>query len=394
MLDFTKLSRQINDVSIDAIKEIAYAEAAEQAELTFDQVRQAPEQFTERLKFSQPWVLWPVAIPLEPFGTTHELVKSPAQLTVVGVDGSQILPSQHEVHSCYVLNTGLVLITYGERFPPIMESTPHLFHRSEDLYPLIDRRRIHIDELFVSLERAVLELETVAAYAIHATERNHPVVAMFDGSLIPFSLEKMPEGYQDHFISRMESSLTMLREAEIPLVGYISHSRSSDVVNMLRTNVCPYDTPDCRSHCGLLNEEEFPCSRIWPLLDRHLFRRLPAGHRSSICRSSSMASKGYSTDNQICFTYINTGFEVARVEFPQWMLPGSRTLEVALATVFNQAAKGKGYPIVLSEAHHLAVITKIDRERFFDMIGRHLVGIGVSRVETSPKETKKRAGFV
>jgi hypothetical protein len=67
---------------------------------------------------------------------------------------------------------------------------------------------------------------------------------------------------------------------------------------------------------------------------------------------------------------------------------------LALNTVLEQCRKGMGYPITLSEAHHLAVIKSADRDRFFDLITRHLLSLGVADIRVSPKEAKKRSGFV
>ena len=99
-------------------------------------------------------------------------------------------------------------------------------------------------------------------------------------------------------------------------------------------------------------------------------------------------------DVQVGFTYLNTGQEVARLEFPAFVTERRELLDLALAAVRAQAVKGQGYPVTLAEAHHLAVIKAKDRERFFELMARHLVGIGVTRVRTSPKERNKRMGFV
>lgn len=395
MLDFTKLYKQIQEVGVDAVREASYQDIVEKAFESLELATAKPESFENRLEANSGWVLWPVAVPLESFGQQKRLPVNPEKVTVVGVDGSQIMPSHHEVHNCYLLNVGLAAISYGEKHASILESSPVLYHRPEDLYPLVDRRRMHIDELFVSLERTVLELETAASAAIEMQERALPVVALCDGTLIPWSVEKMPPGYQRRFLGRIESAMELMRTAGIPLVGYISHSRSSDMVNMLRTFICPYDLSNCREHCGHLNEEDFPCSIIWPLTDRQLLGDvLGSGKRSSVCLTGASVSRTLASEHQICFCYINLGSEIARIEFPRSLFENEELFALALGAIESQVEKGKGYPIALSEAHHQAVIRGRDREQFFDQIARHLVSLGVNRVKTSPKESKKRVGFV
>lgn len=395
MLDFSKVVKQIQEVGIDAVREASYTEVLEQAGEAFDSAVLAGSGLNERLDGNAPWVLWPVAVPLEPFGHQLPVSKSPSKVTVVAVDGSQIMPSHHEVHNCYLLNVGLAVISYGSECTPTLESIPRLYHRPDDLYPLVDRRRVHIDELFVSLERYIFELETLSQNAVTAKERGMPVVAFYDGSLIPWSVDKMSPGYQETFLDRMQSCLEILKRSDIPLVGYISHSRSSELINLLRTFICPYEVSNCRELCGSLNEEEFPCSKIWPLTDRQLlFDRVDPGHRSSICLTSQMVSRALDPSHQICFSYINLGSEIARVELPRWLFQEKGLLELALGTLKTQVEKGRGYPVSLAEAHHLAVIKGKDREQFFQLITRHLVGLGVNRIGVSPKESRKRVGFV
>jgi hypothetical protein len=395
MLDFSKVFKQIQEVGVDAVHEATQRDVLERALDTLESAGREEDRFSRRLEDSVGWVLWPLAIPLEPFGVNVKIQKAPTKVTAIGVDGSQIMPSHHEVHNCYLLNVGVAVITYGEAFPSLLESVPRLHHRPDDLYPLVDRRRVHIDELFVSLERTLFELEVLSEHALLAQERGLPVVALYDGSLIPWSVDKMPQGYQDSFLRRIQTCMNSLHSAGIPLVGYISHSRSSEVVNMLRTYSCPYDMSNCREYCASLNEEDFPCSKIWPLTDRQMLsRKLANGYRSSFCLTAQNISRLFETENQICFSYLNLVSEVARVECPRWLADNTELRELAMSVVASQVEKGRGYPVALSEAHNLAVIRGKDREQFFELIKKHLVSLGVKQVQISPKESKKRIGFV
>jgi hypothetical protein len=276
-----------------------------------------------------------------------------------------------------------------------LESVPRLYHRPEDLYPLVDRRRFHIDELFISLERTLLEMQVLLQRSLEAQGRGVPVVALFDGSLISWSVEKLPESHQISYNERLMKTLGAFRTERIPIIGYLSHSRSSDIVNVLRVAICPYEKSRCREYCGHLNEEDFPCSRVWPISDRQVLHgKLEHGHRSAAFISNSSATKTLPPAHKICFAYLNTGYEIARLEFPQWLFAEGELLKLAFSVAMAQSQKGMGYPICLSEAHHLAVVRGKDREQFFNLMTEHLVGMGVRRVRVSPKESKKRSGFV
>jgi hypothetical protein len=396
MLDFNKVVQQIDSIGRESFVDTeALQETIANAQAALDRAIKDPDQFVTRLDENSNWVLWPVATPLEPVGAKHSIVVADDLYTVVAVDGSQIMPSHHEVHTCYLLNVGMALITYGAKLPPLLETVPKLYSRPEDLYPLVDRRRLHIDELYVSLERTILELEILASTAIKAKERGVPVIALYDGSLIPWSVEKLPDGYQHTYIKRMTDALTSLQNQSIPIIGYLSHSRGADIVNCLRVLVCPYEVSHCREHCGDLNEEDFPCSKVWPLSDRQLFKpHLEVNQRSATFLSGASVSKLLPREHRVCFTYLDVGEEIARLEFPRWLLADQGMLNSALGMILSQCKKGMGYPISLAESHHLAVIKGNDRDQFFELITRHLLSLGVSQVKTSPKQSKKKWGFV
>ncbi len=396
MLDFTKVVQQIDSISRDSfIDTDAVQETIDNAQAALDRAFRSPSEFAARLDENSSLVLWPVATPLEDIGVKHTLKVADDSYTVVAVDGSQIMPSHHEVHTCYLLNVGMALISYGAKMPPRLETVPKLYSRPEDLYPLVDRRRLHIDELYVSLERTIMELEILATAAIEAKERGLPVLALYDGSLLPWSVEKLPDGYQHSYIRRMSGALSSLESNEIPIIGYLSHSRGADIVNCLRILICPYQTSHCREHCGDLNEEDFPCSKVWPLSDRVLFKpHLSQNERSATFLSGASVSKLLPRQHRICFTYMHVGEEITRLEFPRWLLDHEGKLHAALSMILSQCQKGMGYPVSLAEAHHLAVIKGTDRDQFFELITRHLLTLGISQIKTSPKQSKKRWGFV
>lgn len=396
MLDLNKVIKQIKALENRGDHDGSGADLLSLALSKFEEAIGDAAKFEEKLDGSEGTTWWPLAKSIEQFGTICSIsTKPPAKSLVVGVDGSQIMPSHHEIYSCFLLNIGVSAITYGIKKAPTLLSKPFLFHRPEDLYPLVDRRRMHIDELYVSLERYLLEFEELAQTAITLKENDMATLALFDGALIPWSLEKMPPTYVDQFIERAKNIYALLRQNKVPVMGYISHSRSSEVVNMLRVYNCPYELSHCRNYCSELNEEDFPCSTIWPLTDRHLFKNsLPANSRGPIFQSSAKMSQLFDAENRICFSYLNVASEVVRLEFPRWLASDKALLEQAFILTLNQTSKGMGYPIVLTEAHHLAVIKNQERKQFFDLVAKQLLTLGVKRIAQSPKEQKKQTSFV
>jgi hypothetical protein len=403
MLDFVKLGLLVSQIGIDSLVEQQDIKSTlNEALAVFASQCLDSQAFAQKLAANAPWILWPTAMPLEPLSTIKDVPVLDTLVTpwtVLGVDGSQIMPSHHEVHNCYLLNCGLTRISYGLSLPPLLTSEPRLFARPEDLYPLVDRRRVYIDELYVSLERSLFELELLTEQALlaknEAANAGANILAMYDGSLIPWSAEKMSDRYLEVYMGRFESCLSQMRLAGVALVGYVSKSRASDVVNDLRSALCPYSVSHCREHCGHLNEEDFPCSTVWPLTDRTLYAAvLELFQRSCAMASGASVVKSMAEDNAIAFCYLKTESEVARLEFPRWLLDRPHLFDFTMRATATQVVKGRGYPLALSEAHHLAVIKGPEREKFFELLARQMVQLGINHVRPSPKEAGKRTGFV
>jgi hypothetical protein len=394
MLDLAKLIPQFDGISADTLRENV-EDAVELAVEVLAKAAKDPDRLQQRLSAAEGLTFWPLAAPLEPLDTIWQLNAFNQGYTAVAVDGSQIMPSHHEVFNCYLINIGKVGISYGEPHPVIMESTPHLHASVDDLYPVIDRRRTYVDESFVTLERNLLELATLRDMALAAAKRALPVVAFIDGSLIQWNLSQMPDSYQRHFLKRLNSVYDSLADNAVPLIGYISQSRSSDVINLLRVWQCPYELSDCSRHCSELVEEDFPCSKVWPVNDRQLFTNiLPAHCRGPLIQSGANKAMALAPRHHVVCTYLNVGTETARIEMPRWLARNRELSGQALQIAISQAQKGGGYPVCLSEAHNQAVIRGSDRTKFFELVTNHLVQLGMPGVRVSPKETGKRRGIV
>ncbi|OPZ88515.1 MAG: NurA domain protein [bacterium ADurb.Bin425] len=120
---------------------------------------------------------------------------------------------------------------------------------------------------------------------------------------------------------------------------------------------------------------------------------LERGQLSSVFASQASVTKLFKAENQICFAYLSGPSEVARLEFPRFVFDDDEMFQFALRAVMSQCNKGFGYPVVLSEAHNQAVIRGVERDRFFELIAKRMLGLGVG-LSASPKEQKKRRSFI
>jgi hypothetical protein len=277
-----------------------------------------------------------------------------APVTVVAADGSSIEPDRFAPVQCFVVNTGHVVLPYGTSPDADLGATAWIGPRS-----LPDEGEDHGREdagpfsWGVNLHRDVSELSETAH---RATDVDGEVVALLDGTLLPWDLDspRVAEHIRDTLAEGCAGALRQLREAETRLsVGaYVSGSRSSDLVSSLR---------------ALAGGEE----SHWPLCDAPLFARsLARGQRTAVFRSRSQRRDTVEdmlrlrgADVDVCFFYLCIGDDIARVELPAWAASDAQ-VDRLHATLVQQCAECGAIPAALQEAHEQAVISTGDRLQF------------------------------
>ncbi len=390
MLDLTQLALQMQGMSDHLTKEAAASrtrlERAQgwvaQAAKNQDILVQMGREWRDRLSFS-------AAEPLEPLNTRVAISTPPTQHTVLATDGSQISPSHHEIAYCYLINIGRVVLHYGQSRQPLLDSLPEVFYQSADLY---GARKWGIStEEWIGYRRTVSEVEMLAELA--SQETPFPTLAMVDGSLIYWFLDSLPREARDRILPPMLEAWEMLQRLQVPFVGYVSASRSTESINFLRLQSCTYDFPDCATHCEGRGDTA-PCQAFSPLRDVALWStQLAPGERGPLWRSSAKVLAEYGPEQGICFCYLHVGAEIARLEFPAWVAEDAARLDAALSLVLGQVQRGYGYPVALAEAHNQAVVRGGDRTRFFAMLERQMLKAGLRNIGTSFKEARKRGSI-
>jgi hypothetical protein len=412
VLDLTKLAQQMEGIGTHLTQE---AEASRQRMGRAQSLlTQAQGQQTDLVKTLHQWrdrLGFSAAEPLEPLHTRRAIATAPEAHTVIATDGSQIAPSHHEIAYCYLINIGRIVLHYGQNRHPLLDSLPEVFYRSEDLY--ISRQWGISTEEWMGLRRTVSESVELADLALAATHRSGtepsirspqagpessvpepsvPSLAMVDGSLIYWFLEPLPGDACDRLLPPVLEAWERLRQRQIPLVGYLSASRSREVLNLLRIQTCGYLTPDCATHC-FGKTDTAPCSGLVSLRDTALWMtQLKPGERSPIFRGAARILDAYG-DHRIHFCYVHVGAEVARLEFPAWVSEDARLLDTALTLTIAQVQKGYGYPVALAEAHNQAVVRGGDRTRFFALLEHQMIRAGLTNIGTSYKEARKRGSI-
>jgi len=264
---------------------------------------------------------------------------------VVGVDGSQLYPDRHEGMHCFVINIGIVDITYGPRESLVtLETTPHTS------IGMPDAHRYQTPELVNAL-RTGYEFEAGYEWLLkHSQEEGLPELFLFDGSLIFWHLQTFEDEAKRTFLPRYIDYLGQLYEKSCLYAGYISLPKSREIINILRV-------------ASMFEGDE---SMFEHLLDVDIMSaHLALGARSVIFKNHSPVTKSYPEHSKPYFYYLNTGNEIARIEIPAWIACDERKLALISQMIMDQVNKGNGYPIALSESHEAAVITMGDKEFFY-----------------------------
>lgn len=393
MLDLMKLARQMQGISEHLNKEAAAAaHRVTVAQALMAQAQGHQDELVAELEAWRDRVPFSIAYPIEPLETRVALAAAPETHTVLATDGSQISPSHHEIAYCYLINVGRVVLHYGQDRHPLLDSLPEVVYRPEDLY--VSRQwGIRIEE-WMGHRRTVSEAETLSELALAAVAKTAtaPALTLTDGSLIYWFLDELPAAARDRILLPILKAWGQLQKARIPLVGYVSASRSGEALNFLRLQSCPFDAPDCLTHCPGKTEVA-PCQTYAPLRDAALWATLlTPGQRGPLWRSSAPILDLYG-DHGVYFCYVHVGAEVARVEMPAWVATDTALRDRALEMVMAQVQKGYGYPIALAEAHNQAVVRGGDRTRFFALLEREMIKAGLPNVGTSYKEARKRGSI-
>jgi hypothetical protein len=404
MLDLTKIAQQMQGMSQHMTQEVEAAQ--KRIEIAETLLKAAIPNQTKLLETHENWekrLLFHPAIPAEPLNTCPYIAAPPKAHTIIATDGSQIAPSAHEIAYCYLINISRIILHYNQSRRPILDSVPEIFYRPEDLY-IARQWGIRTDE-WMSYRRTASETIMLAdigeqLQSQYPQQKEVPTLALSDGSLTYWFLEQLPSEARNLILEPILEAWEELRLAGIPLLSYVSASRSSESLSFLRLQACPHEEPDCMKYCpsaGTMASNGMTkkalCQAFEPLRDTVLWSsKLSLGQRSPLWRSQARILDLYG-HHQIYFCYVNVGTEIARIETPAWVAESPDLLELALGMMIAQVQKGYGYPVALAEAHNQAVVKGGDRSRFFALLEQQMIKAGIKNVGISYKEARKRGSI-
>lgn len=263
---------------------------------------------------------------------------------VVSVDGSQIYPDRHHGVSCYLINIGTVALRYGAARSVALSAIPYVFTDGED--------ELHVSTLLVNGKRQELELRA----GVEQVQEGD--LLLFDGSLIFWHLEAKDPILKQTFLPKYLASLYVLYQNKRLTASYISAPRSRELVNLIRLELCNFDTANTAAFQ--------PVERLVDGMIGSFF--IEKHHRSIVFKNHAAISQEYPDQIHPYFFYLNVGHEIGRVEIPAWIALDDEKTNYVASIILDQCIKGRGYPVAIAEAHEQAVVKGPDREFFYHVL--------------------------
>jgi hypothetical protein len=375
-LDLSAVSRQVRQMSRSAAGSAAdVAARAAQALQRYLAAAGEEPRWAQAANLSRDGAGFLLAMPVEPLDTVRALPEAPPAYAVVATDGSQIDLDRHGAVACYLINIGRVFIRYGHSPTARLTSSPALYYSEDELYLKEGARRVLIEGNYLSARRDVDEGVALAELADEFLTDDLPALALQDGTLVRWSLTGAERFVQDYFIERYLGYLERMRQRGIPVASYISRPRSPEVVGAIRLMLCPdVDVPAGRgakcSECSDVRAGREPsCAPCQGLVDADVLgARLAEGQRGPLFASLSRINVERYGEHLIHFFHMRVGRELCRVELPRWVAAEPELVDRVHALVYDQCARGGGYPVAIARAHEQAIVRNADRNAFLRML--------------------------
>ncbi|NNJ10810.1 DNA double-strand break repair nuclease NurA [Chloroflexales bacterium ZM16-3] len=395
-LDLTALSRQVRQMSGAAALRVAdTAERTGRATARYRESAGDEQRWATAADLSRDTASWLLARPVEPLDTARDLPERPPSYALVASDGSQIDLDRHGSVACYLINIGRVFLRYGESPTARLSSEPALYYRDEDLYLTDGARRVAIEGNYLSARRDVDEGVALVGLADEFLADDLPCMALQDGTLIRWTLASAERFVQEHFLERYLAYLDAMRERGIPVASYISRPRSPEVVGTIRLMLCPDVDVDsgkgarCDECSDVADGREPSCAICQGLVDTDVLAgQLSEGQRGPLFISMSRINVESYREHTVHFFHMRVGRELARVELPQWVAQDSEQVDLIHALVYDQAARGDGYPVALARAHEQAVVRSADRRTFQSILEGSLYRAEAGASASAKKDSK------
>jgi hypothetical protein len=155
--------------------------------------------------------------------------------------------------------------------------------------------------------------------------------------------------------------------------------KNKELVNLIRVSLADFDEKVCMNSQEIQHVVDTTVASMY----------LEPQTRTALFKSGAPIAQLYPDHLVPYFFYLHTGHEIARIEIPAWIAHDEAAVTLVARMLLDQSIKGRGYPVVLAEAHEQAVVKGPDRDFFYQIITK----LGIERkkrIILSQKSVKKR----
>ncbi|PIW10111.1 MAG: hypothetical protein COW37_04205 [Caldiserica bacterium CG17_big_fil_post_rev_8_21_14_2_50_35_7] len=296
--------------------------------------------------------------PIEIPGRAIKVEKEISDYTAIAADGSEVPINEDFFFPYYIINIGFIALKYGKDHFFFADSNAKIYFEENELYEKVGNKSFLVRGELLSSKMLLEESKKLEELLKDFYTVEVPVLALFDGTLIQWEIKETSETYKNNFVKNFQRMILKALQLKAPLAGYISGTRSRDVMEMIRIFL-------------EMKGEDFDKQLLSIIKDADIFKIiLRKGERSAIFRSNAPILNLYKAP--IYFFFLNVGSEVVRIEIPEFIAFDNDLLEITCALILSQSKKGGGYPVALKEAHEQAVIKSSERvfieELFIDFL--------------------------
>lgn len=383
--------RAVQRQRVDQLREVLYQRAADWTAIHAGLARAEARADVKYFRAARP------LHESEPLDTPIQPPAPPARAILIATDGSQIMPSRHAAFLYYLVNVGAMIYFHGENRAPDTLSEPRMH------YPQLQDDQTEdepgFDKSAVTIERDLLEIGTLSNLAWQYARAAQPRLALLDQRLLYY-----PFGGGDvaarEAVEKWAQAISDMRDSGALVAGYIDRPGKRSVITLLETLIDKGDVG-----WEMLGKRQ-PGD---DLTDATLYATLLGpGERSPVFVDVSQANERFAAEDPsiaACFFYFNPGSPrvdgngermeprtLARVDIPLYVAQDLEAVALVHGLIFDQCRLTGYYPYVLTRAHELAVVGKMDADSLNDLIDLYMQEAGVIGSITAKQSDKDLLG--
>lgn len=297
-----------------------------------------------------------------PYYDTHQFITSyvckiEEDYEIFAVDGSNTEIDRHISIPYYFINIATVYIDYHRNNNAFEFATYPYVYLEDEIYSEKENSFTIKNSSEISKERQMKEYQAILDYIQKSSTKEGLSLVLYDGNLIDWASDRQDIRFGRKPNDFLEDIFVQAAKKRIAVCGFISMPKNSIISNIYRI----YNCSKMRINCKTCDEDvKLKCEMYQRIKDVFLFDHLENGECSDIFYTLGRAFDEFE-ESDITFIYINTGYEIARIEIPVYVAKSKDWVDGCIGAIYHQCKIGLGYPIVLTHAHDFCSISKSDK---------------------------------